>query len=288
MATDQGPVVQSALLRAELIRLRKDSGLTQEQVAQDLDWSPSKLVRVEGGRSSLTKVDLDALLAKYGITSESHHERMQALNRGSRERAWWNAYKDDLNPTYIEYVGYEAGAAFIRQYVSGYLPGLLQTLEYAEVLTSNSIDAVRVASVVKFRLQRQAEMGRRSTPPRRYYVIDESIIRRHVGINTDPAIMPNQLKSIADAAERDDVLMVRVIPFIAGAHRGLSGPFTLLEFEGAMSDILYLDSGRDTTLITGADPRIAEYAEDFESLLEGSLSADESIAFIREAAEDMS
>ena len=288
MATDQGPVVQGALLRTELIRLRKESGLTQEQVAQDLDWSPSKLIRVEGGRSSITKVDLDALLAKYGITSESHRERLQALNRGTREKAWWNAYREDLNPTYVDYVGYEAGAAFIRQFVSGYLPGLLQTPEYAEVLTSNSLDAVRVASVVKFRLQRQAELQRRSAPPRRYYVIDESVIRRHVGINTDPAIMPNQLKSISDEAERDDALTVRVIPFKAGAHRGLSGPFTLLEFEGTMPDILYLDSGRETALVTGADPRIAEYADDFESLLENSLSADESIAFIREIAEDMS
>jgi hypothetical protein len=142
--------------------------------------------------------------------------------------------------------------------------------------------------VVKFRLQRQAELQRRSAPPRRYYVLDESAIRRHIGIKLDPAIMPNQLRSMADAAEHDDRLTIRVIPFKEGAHRGTSGPFTLLEFEGAMGDILYLDSGRDQALITGSDPRIAEYADDFESLLEVSLSADESIAFIREIAEDMS
>src|SRR5215469_13583395 len=114
MATDQGPVVQSALLRSELTRLRKESGLTQEQVADALDWSPSKLIRVEGGRSSITKVDLDALLTQYGVSSESHRERLQALNRGSRERAWWTDYRDDLSATYLEYVGYEAGAAYIR------------------------------------------------------------------------------------------------------------------------------------------------------------------------------
>jgi transcriptional regulator with XRE-family HTH domain len=288
MATDQGPVVQGALLRSELIRLRKESGLTQEKVAQDLDWSPSKLIRVEGGRSSITKVDLDALLSKYGVTSESHRERLQALNRGTRQKAWWAPYKDELDPAYVDYVGYEAGAAFIRQFVSGYLPGLLQTPEYAEILTSNSVAAVQVASVVRFRLQRQAELARRSAPPRRYYVIDESVIRRHIGISQDPAIMPNQLRSIADAAQRDDLLTVRVIPFNVGAHRGLSGTFTLLEFDGAMQDILYLDSGRDATLITGADPRIGEYADDFETLQENSLSADESIEFIRHAAEDMS
>jgi transcriptional regulator with XRE-family HTH domain len=289
MATDQGPVVQSALLRAELIRLRKDSGLTQEQVAQDLDWSPSKLIRVEGGRSSVTKVDLDALLTEYGLTSESHRERLQALNRGSRERAWWAAYRgDNMNPTYFEYVGYEAGASFIRQFQSGAVHGLLQTPEYAEALTSNSVDAVRVGPAVKFRMQRQAELAKRSTPPRLYFVMDEAIIRRHVGIRQDPGIMPAQLRHIAGRSERDESVTVRVIPFKAGAHPGLAGPFSLLEFDGAMPDLLYLDAGREATLITGSDPRIGQYADDFEVLLENSLSAAESIELILQVAEEMS
>jgi transcriptional regulator with XRE-family HTH domain len=288
MATDQGPVVASALLRGELIRLRKEKGLTQEQVAGDLDWSPSKLIRVEGGRSSITKVDLDALLNRYGITSESHRERLQALNRGARERGWWLAYRDEIHPAYLDYVGYEAGASFIRQFQWGAVPGLLQTPEYAGVLTENSVDAVRVAPVVKFRLQRQEELARRSVPPREYFVIDEAAIRRHVGISKDPAIMPNQLRHVVDRLQREESLTVRVIPFTAGAHRGLSGPFTLLEFDGAMPDLLYLDAGRDMTLITGTDPRIAEYADDFENLVESTLSADESIELIRQAAEEMS
>jgi transcriptional regulator with XRE-family HTH domain len=288
MANDQGPVVLSALLRTELIRLRKESGLTQEAVAQNLDWSPSKLIRIEGGRSSITKTDLDALLKEYGISSESHRERLQALNRGAKERAWWVSYRDEINPTYLEYVGYEAGAAFIRQFQSGFVPGLLQTPEYAEVLTANSVDAVRVAPVVKFRLQRQTELAKRSVPPRQYYVVDEAVIRRHVGISQDPAIMPAQLRHIADRAEREESLTIRVIPFKAGAHPGLSGPFTLLEFEGSMPDILYLDAGRESSLITGSDSRIGEYASDFEVLLESSLPAAESVEFIRRVAEELS
>src|SRR5205807_774373 len=108
--------VQSALLRSELIRLRKERGLTQEQVAHALEWSPSKLIRVEGGRSSITKVDLEALLAEYGVSSESQRERLLSSNRSARERSWWDAYRDDIDATYLAYVGYEAGAAFIRQY----------------------------------------------------------------------------------------------------------------------------------------------------------------------------
>jgi transcriptional regulator with XRE-family HTH domain len=288
MATDQGPVVQSALLRSELTRLRKESGLTQEQVADALDWSPSKLIRVEGGRSSITKVDLDALLTKYGLTSESQRERLQALNKGARERAWWAPFREDLHPIYIEFVGYEAGAAFIRQFTSGFIPGLLQTQAYAQVLATNSVDAARSTPAVKLRMLRQAELARRSPLPRQYYVVDEAVIRRHVGISVDPRIMPDQLLHMAERAEAEDLITVRVLPFRAGAHPGLAGPFTLLEFDGPLPDLLYLDAGRELALITGTDPRIALYADDFEVLLESSLSAGDSIQFLRNAAESMS
>jgi transcriptional regulator with XRE-family HTH domain len=289
MSTDQGPVVLSALLRGELVVLRKESGLTQEQVATELDWSPSKLIRVEGGRSSVTKVDLNALLDVYKVTSESRRERLQALNKGARERSWWDGYRD-ISPAYLNYVGFEAGAAFIRQFELGYIPGLLQTAEYAEAVTVKSIAGVRVASIVKLRLQRQAELARRSSPPRQYYVVDEAVLRRHIGLSKDPAIMPNQLSYLADKAENDDLITVRVIPFAAGAHRGLSGPFTLLEFDGGLADILYIDAGRAAfaTMVSGGEPQVAEFRDDFETLLEDALPADKSIKVMRDIAEELS
>jgi hypothetical protein len=70
-------------------------------------------------------VDLDALLAKYGVTAESTRERLQALNRGARERAWWDKYRDGVAEPYLQYVGFEAGASFIRQYESVFVPGTL-------------------------------------------------------------------------------------------------------------------------------------------------------------------
>jgi transcriptional regulator with XRE-family HTH domain len=290
MATDQGPVVLSALLRGELVRLRRESGLTQEQIAAQLEWSPSKLIRVEGGRSAITKVDLDAILDRYGVTSESTRERLQLLNRGARERGWWDSYRDDVSLTYLNYVGFEAGAAFIRQFQSGFLPGMLQTVEYAEAVTVNSVDAVRVAAIVGLRRQRQSELAQRDPRPRQYYVVDEAVIRRHVGIAKNPNIMPAQLREIADKTEQDDLVTVRVIPFEAGAHRGLYGPFTLLEFEGGLPDLLYIDAGRGefASMVIGDDPRIAEYRDDFELLLEDALTAEKSVDLIRSVAEEMS
>jgi Domain of unknown function (DUF5753) len=100
--------------------------------------------------------------------------------------------------------------------------------------------------------------------------------------------MPNQLRTMADRAERDGRLTVRVIPFKAGAHPGLIDPFTLLEFEAGLPDILFFDANRSFVMIAGDDRQVPQYAEDFEELLEDALSAEESIKLIRNVAEDMS
>jgi transcriptional regulator with XRE-family HTH domain len=289
MASDRGPAVQSALLRHELVRLRKKSGLTQQQVAAALEWSPSKLIRVEGGYSAITKVDLDALLTRYGVTLESHRERLQALNRGAKEAGWWERFKDDVSPTYLGYVGFEAAAASIRQFQTGFIPALLQTSEYSEVVTiAGSVEPGKVRSMVELRLQRQTELARRSTRPRQYFVLDEGVIRRHVGIKKDRAIMPNQLRFMADRAERDNLVTVQVLPFEAGAHPGLD-PFTLLQFDAGLPDVLFLDADRGAfTMITGDDPQVAKYVQDFEELIEDAWSAESSVEFIRKVADEMS
>jgi len=289
MVSDHRPVVQSALLRNELVQLRKDRGLTQQQVAGALEWSTSKLIRVEGGASSITKVDLDALLTIYRVTSASQRERLHTLNRGAKEPGWWSRYKD-FSPGYLNYVGYEAGATFIRQFQMGGIPGLLQTPEYAEVMTRiGPVDRQKVESTVRFRLRRQAELRQRSNPPRQCFVLDEAAIRRHIGIKTDRTIMPNQLRHVADRAERDHLVTIRVVPFSAGAHPGLIAPFTLLEFEAGLPDILFLDADQpDSTMVVGGDPRVAEHAENFETLLELALPAGESIKLMRCAADEMS
>jgi transcriptional regulator with XRE-family HTH domain len=288
MESDQGPVIQSAILRSELVRLRKAKGMTQEQVAGNLEWSASKLIRVEGGHSSITKVDLDALLDQYGVTSKDERERLQELNRGAKETGWWEAYRNDAAATYLNYVGYEAGSSFIRQFPGTVVPGLLQTPDYAEALTVIAVEPVRVAPVVRLRMQRQTELARRVPPPRRYFVLDEAVIRRHIGVEKDPAIMPTQLLHIVRQAREDDRVTVRVIPFSKGAHAGLSGPFTLLEFDGGLPDVLYLDTGKEAIDMLTSDDRVSDYADTFEKLLDAALPAEESLDFIRAAAEEMS
>jgi len=288
MASDQGPIVQSALLRSELVRLRKEKGMTQEQVARALEWSPSKLIRVEGGKNAITRTDLQALLLVYGVTSESKQERLQELARGARENAWWNAYRGEVSDTFLNFVGYAAGASYIRHFHNSIVPGLLQTREYAEVFSTGLASPVIRARNVRLRMQRQEELAKRQNPPKQYYILDEAVIRRHVGVKTDPAIMPRQLHRIADEAESNDDLTVRVIPFSAGAHLGVYGPFTILEFEGGLGDVLYREGmAGPSSLVTGDDPVVVTYRDNFETLLDEALSPEQSVELLREAAEEM-
>lgn len=263
--------------------------MTQEQVAANLAWSASKLVRVEGGRSELTQVDLDALLGLYGVTSQAQRDWLESLSRRARAARWWNAYRNDVVSQYLDYVGYEAGAAFIRQFQGSVVPGLLQTPDYARALTVIAVEErARVDAVVGLRLRRQSELVERRPPPRQSYVLDEAVIRRRVGIPEDPSIMPGQLHQIASRAQQDERITVRVIPFGQGAHGGYSGPFTLLEFDSGLPDILYLDSGREVMGMVSTDGRVAEYADAFENVLEAALPEAESLDLIREAAREMS
>jgi transcriptional regulator with XRE-family HTH domain len=290
MPADQGPVVESALLCRELASLRQDRELTQAQVAAALGWSPSKLIRIEGGHDAITPADLDALLAQYGITEERTVGLFHARHQGADQQAWWDSYAGRVSPAYLQYVTYEAGAASIRQFQLSLVPGLLQTPRYAEVVTNVGAAGARwLKPVTDLRLERQSQLARRSEPPQQLFVIDEAVIRRHVGVSQDPAIMPDQLRSIARRAEQDALVTVRVIPFSAGAHPGIFGPFTLLGFDEGVPDILYRDPGRGTfELAIGDHPQVSEHSADFEALLESALTADESIQLIRTVAEQMS
>ncbi|MEV5570853.1 helix-turn-helix transcriptional regulator [Spirillospora sp. NPDC052269] len=288
MATDQGPVVDSALLRSELVRLRKEKSLTQEQVARTLEWSPSKLIRVEGGKSSITRTDLQALLMTYDVTSESRQERLQTLARGARETPWWNKYRTLVGDDLLSLTGYTAGASYIRQFHNALIPGLLQTSEYAQVITSDLANPTAQQMAIELRLERQRRLRERANPPRQFYLLDEAVIRRHVGVSRDPGIMPAQLKHIVDRVENEDQLSVRVIPFRAGYHQGVYGPFVLLEFDGELSDVLHLEGRPGTAAtITGDDPQVAEYRDIFERMLEAALPADQTIELIRQVAEEL-
>ena len=288
MAEVQGSVIQRSRLTRELRRIRKDAGMTQDQVAAEMEWSLSKLIRVEGGGVSISISDLRSLLALYQITDEGQVAELVDLARAARQRAWFTAYRDITSPQYVTFVGYEAAASIVRQFEPTLVPGQLQTEEYARAVTLEYA-ADRVDKLVEVRIRRQELLEE----PRRqfFFILDEAVIRRQVGAPTNPGVMRRQLRSLVESARQPNIT-IEIVPFSAGVHPGMKGPFTLLEFPGDDEDVLYLENARGggsnpSALLTGEDPQILTHREAFERLREQSLGPKESAELISQVAEGM-
>jgi hypothetical protein len=291
MPQGQASVIQRALLTSELRRLRSAVHLGQDEVARRLDWSLSKLIRVEGGTVGVSTTDLKALLDLYEVRDQERVADLVELAKGARVRGWWTAYKNVTDQAYINYIGYEAGASVIKTANGLLIPALLQTEDYAWAITLEYIGESGdiVKDVVELRLERQEQLASREPKPRQHFIIDEAAIRRQVGAPKNPDVMPAQLRRLVEIARRPEVT-IEVIPFTAGAHTGLKGPFSLLEFDGELGDVLYMESPRrgDLTLADPASmPLVTSYHEAFERLREISLGPEASVSLISDVADEM-
>lgn len=291
MCADQGPVIHRALLSSELVRLRQEKNLKQETVARALDWSPSKLIRIEGGSVGISTTDLQALLRQYGVDDGSPlMAHLIELARGARERGWWSSYSRELSsdPAYLAFLGYEYGASRIKHFGLAVMPALLQTEDYARALTRQYVSEERAEMLVTVRMLRQEKLLERDPPPEQAFVLDEAVIRRRVGRRVDLKIMPNQLKHLLELQATRPYLTIQVIPFDVGAHFGMTGNFAVLEFEGALGPVLYLENSRGGALtVTGRDPEIVNYNSAFETLRETALSPEASRELIERVIAEM-
>ena len=281
-----GPAVQRRRLRAELRRVRMDAGLTQDQVAQAMDWSLSKLIRIENGSVNISTNDLRALLGYYEITDGDRVAELIALGRVARERSWWTAYRELASRSALQLIEYEAAALISRNFQLSVVPGLLQTGEYARaVLTNNNPESTpaEIDSLVNIRMRRQ-EVLVRADPPQFFFILDEAVVRRLVG---GMAVMRGQVQRLAEVAAQPNVT-IEVVPFTAGMHAGTLGPFVIYEFpDDADEDTVYLEN-HEGDLIHRDDPEeIVAYRVRFERLRELSLGPKGSQRFLEKAAADM-
>src|SRR6266536_91274 len=133
MANEQSPTVRRRRLALELRRLREAARLTCEEVAEHLECSASKISRVETGRVSVSPRDVRDMLELYGVPAQQRDSLVQ-LARDSRQKGWWHAFSDTIQPQFATYVGLESAAAEIRVYEVNLIPGLLQTEDYARTI----------------------------------------------------------------------------------------------------------------------------------------------------------
>jgi len=235
-----GPTVLRILLGAQLRRLREGQRISVEDAGKSIRASHSKISRLETGRVGFKDRDIADLLTLYGVTDEEDREALRALARQANAPGWWHDYSDVLPSWFEAYVGLEEVATQIRAYEVQFVPGLLQTEEYARAVTILGHDAASAREIdrrVRLRMARQAVLDR-PDPPNVWAVIDEAVLRRPAG---GASAMEGQLKHLADLALRPNVT-IQIIPFRVGGHSAAGGPFSILRFaEPDLPDVVYLE-----------------------------------------------
>ena len=264
-----GPTVLRMLLGAHLRRLREAQGVSREDAGWEIRASESKISRMELGRVSFKERDVEDLLTLYGQIDTDERERLLALARQANTPGWWHRYGDVLPNWFQSYLGLEAAASLIRTYEVQFVPGLLQTADYARsvvLLGHGRAKAEEIDRRVDLRMRRQKILDRPDAV-QLWAVIDEAVLRRPVGPR---ATMRGQIQALIDATQRQSVHL-QVLPFQVGGHSAAGGAFSILRFPDQelpdivyveqLSSALYLDKRDDVELYVDAMERLCVEAD---------------------------
>jgi len=239
-ASAGGPTVRRILLGTQLRRLREASGVSRQDAGWAIRASDSKISRMELGRVGFKERDVADLLTLYGVTGEDGRAALLALAREANTPGWWQQYGDVLPHWFHSYMGLEEAAALIRTCEVQFVPGLLQTEDYARaviMLGHQTASAEEIERRVTLRLKRQQLLARQS-PPRLWAVVDEAVLRRPIGGHE---VLHGQIEALIEATKLPNVRL-QVIPFALGGHSAAGGAFTILRFpDKDLPDVVYIE-----------------------------------------------
>ena len=259
--TSGAPTVLRMILGKQLQALREKARLSYEQAAGAIyssPWTVRRMERAEGGLKPLT---VKGLLTAYGITDPGEVDAFVALAKEASKPGWWHSYNDVLPAWFRTFVGLEEAASTIRGYDPHWIPGLLQTADYAHASVRTGFPDATSSEAerrVALRLERQKILTR-AAPPRLWLVIDENALRRPVA-TTGADVMRAQIGKLIEAAAQPNVT-VQVLPFSAGLHPAMWGPFRIFRFEAAeLPDIVYAETMTSAYYIDKPD-EAGEYAK---------------------------
>ncbi|MGY1897164.1 helix-turn-helix domain-containing protein [Nocardia gipuzkoensis] len=280
-AAERGPTVLRIALGGRLRQLREGCGISREAAGDAIRGSHAKISRLELGRTGFKERDLRDLLSLYGVVDPAERETYFELARRANDPGWWQHYSDLLPAWFETYLGLEQAATTIRTYEAQFVPGLLQTADYARAVIQlgNSDETERRVAI---RMRRQ-EILDRVAAATLWAVIDENALRRPVG---GMEVLREQIEHLLVMADRPSI-RIQVLPYSAGGHSAAGGPFSILRFpEPELADIvyteqltssLYFDKQRDVELYMSVMNRLSVEA----------LSPVDSVRFLRDLLTEM-
>lgn len=267
-----------------LRRLREAKQFSLDDAARELDIGRATIQRYETERGSVRVAYVKAMLDAYGVAG-AFREELLDIARNSRMKGWWTAYEDVLPADFESYVGLEAEAVSLRAYDTHLVHGLLQTDGYASALISAGRPGDSVENIdrlVALRMRRQALLDRKPRFTLRV-IMDEAVLRRPIG---GPALMRDQLRHLCEAVDRPNVTL-QVMPYARGAHSGLSGAFSILEFRHELDpEVVYVDSPAGNIYVED-ERHVARFILEFTQMRGEALPPNESIDLVSAAVRDL-
>ncbi|MEU5364283.1 helix-turn-helix transcriptional regulator [Streptomyces sp. NPDC005925] len=283
--SEPAPTLLKMLVGVQLTGFREDAGLSQEQAAREVGFSPAKLSRIEAGkgRKPPTEADVRALLNLYGTDAYQSSLLLKILRRAG-EPGWWQRYDKRIMPEWFDrLVGLQEAAATIRTFEIQYVPGLLQTADYTRAVVQRGLPNApenEVQRRVELRMRR-AQLLSREDAPQLWAVIDESVLWRVLG---SPEVMREQLDHLVKMAQRPHVTL-QVVPLSVTNASAPAIPITYLRFGGFdLPDVVYLEHIRSANFLEDRD-ETEEYRLALDRLADEALQPRETIELLRQTME---
>ncbi|MFI5754609.1 helix-turn-helix domain-containing protein [Streptomyces sp. NPDC051569] len=275
--TGTAPTVLRIVLGKRLGALREKARVSREAAAKILDVTPLTIRRMENSEVSLKLPYVRLLLQVYGVGG-SEAEEFVELAKAANKPGWWHRYRDALPGWFSAYVSLEDEAALIRTYEPHYVPGLLQTEDYARAVLRAGAhrNADELERRVALRVKRQQLLSK-SNAPILWILMEEAVLRRPVG---GPGVMRAQADRLLEAISLPNITL-QIMPFAVGPHLGAFGPFHLFRFDMAeLPDVVYTEN------LTGAvymdqRPDVAAYLEVLDNMSARAAPVAETRAFLQ-------
>lgn len=291
MAIADDPAVARRRLKGEMRTARAKARLAREEAAAALDWSLSKMVRIETGDQGVSVTDLRAMLQLYEVTDEKTVQELAELARTSRGQTWWGGYRDVVTKQYGQLLGFESSASYIRVFHPLLVPGLLHTDDYAFELRRVRMSDERARKLTELLVMRQERLFDQPKSPEvdqpksleAGFVFGEEALNRLIG---GPTVMRRQLRHLLEVIKRPAV-SIQIMPFSAGAHVGLIGSFTLLGLQDSGEDLLFLEGAGGDIVNRDDQDMIDAFTTHFGTLSSQALPENETAALINRRIDEL-
>ncbi|MGH3342839.1 MAG: helix-turn-helix domain-containing protein [Carbonactinosporaceae bacterium] len=238
-AQNGGPTARRIVLGAQLRRLRVAAGVSRADAGYVIRASASKISRLELGRVSFKARDVADLLTMYGVTDDEERQEFLEMLKRSHELGWWRRYTDVMPEWFHDYFGLEESASRIQAHEVQFVPGLLQTGDYALAIASHGRPELATDEVerrVALRMRRQKVLGRPDAP-RLWVVIDEAVLHRPIG---GRRVLKAQIDHLLELTKLSKVTL-QVVPYPLSGYAA-EGAFTMLRFaERDLPDLVYIE-----------------------------------------------